>query len=55
MRPLAIAVVIPLLLGDDDDANPPFPDVERCRVFPQDPMEHPRIVGIPSGGTRAQP
>jgi hypothetical protein len=55
MRTLTIALVMSLLLCNIAAANPPYPYEERCRVYPQDLMEHPRIIGIPSGGTYPQP
>jgi len=55
MRTLTVALVISLLLCAAASANPPFPYEQYCRVSPQDQMEHPRIIGIPSGGTYPQP
>ncbi len=55
MRSLTIVTLVVLLLCATAGANPPFPYEERFRVYPQDQMEHPRIIGIPSGGTYPQP
>jgi hypothetical protein len=55
MRPLRVACLGVLLACTTAGANPPPPYQEYCHVYPQDLMAHPRIVGIPFGGTYPHP
>jgi hypothetical protein len=51
MKRVAAALVLLALWAVQANANPPWPYEEFCEVFPQDNMDHPRLVGVPFGGT----